>query len=336
VVKRFRSLVVSEAAAGMRLDRFLAKRFTDHSRTELARGIREGLVRDEGERPLRASYTVRAEQRLRLYLPGIAPSTEPPPFPPILWENEDLAVIDKPAGMMTHPAGSAFTWAAVSLAKELWPEADLVHRIDKDTSGVLVISKRPEANRFLKAAFKEDRVTKVYEALCKGNIPWEFQSLRGAIGPAEGPIRIQMAVRPEGQSARTDVRVNERRTYANGTSLTRVACTLFTGRTHQIRVHLADAGFPLVGDRMYGVPPEVFLHAWEHGVNASTIEGAGAPRQALHAAFLRLPLLGGGEIEVTAPFPADMARWWEDAACLPMDGWEPGREQAEEGEGSPE
>ncbi len=318
---RYRLLEVPEIAAGMRLDRFLARWFTDHSRSALAKGIRLDQVRDDTGKPLRASHTIRTGQRLLLFIPGIAPDSEPPPFPPILFEDDDLAVIDKPAGLMTHPAGNTFTWAVIGLAKELWPDADLVHRIDRDTSGVLVLSKNSKANRFLKAAFKEDRVHKEYDALCRGIIPWEFQSLQGRIGPADGPIRIQMAVRSDGQHARTDVRVSEHRTYGNGVSLTRVRCTLFTGRTHQIRVHLDHAGFPLIGDRMYGVPTDVFLHAWEHGVDESVIQAAGAPRHALHAAQISLPLPSGGNHTVDAPFPEDLSRWWDDANVLPLDGW---------------
>jgi 23S rRNA pseudouridine1911/1915/1917 synthase len=310
----FRALEVPDKGAGMRLDRFLSRWFADYSRSALARGIKAGLVTDEEGKPLRASQTVRTGDRLRIWIPGLAPGTEAPPFPPILFEDDRLVVIDKPAGLLTHPAGNEFAWAVISLAKERWPEADLVHRIDKDTSGILVISKDPETNRLLKAAFHDDRVDKEYEALCRGTIPWEEAVLEGPIGPADGPIRIQMAVRPDGQEAHTTVRVLGR----NGV-MTRVRCRIRTGRTHQIRVHLAHAGFSLVGDRLYGVPPEVFLHAWEQGADDSTIEAAGAPRQALHAAKVTLPHPDGRTLVVECPFPEDLERWWRDPSVLPFD-----------------
>ncbi len=311
---RYRALEVPEPADGMRLDRFLARRFSDRSRTWFARGIREGLVRDEQDEPLRGSTRLRAGAILRLYLPGLAPSTPPPPMPTVLYEDERVAVVDKPAGLLAHPTGTRFAWSVIGVARDRWPDVHLVHRLDRDTSGAMLLAKDDDANRFLKAQMKAGALGKVYEALARGRIGWSRQRLEGPIGPAGGVIRIQMAVREDGLSARTDVEVLER-----CPTMTRVRCILHTGRTHQIRVHLHHAGHALVGDRMYGVPPEVFLRTLEHGADRVVIAAAGAPRHALHASTVRFPHPDGGEREVTAPWPSELARWWDEPGVLPHD-----------------
>lgn len=305
---------VPERAGGMRLDRFLARRFADRSRSAFAAWIKEGLVLSEAGKPLRASSAVRGGERLQIAIPGIAPDSPAPPLPDVLHEDDRLVVVDKPAGMLVHPTGTRFAWAVIGLARERWPGADVVHRLDRDTSGVLVLSKDAEANVFLKKAFKTRDVSKSYEAILRGVLTHEVYDVRAPIGAAEGPIRIQMATRPDGMAAHTEIEVLEAKP-----ELTRVRCRLHTGRTHQIRVHCAHIGQGILGDRMYGVPPEVFLRAWEHGVDEEVIRAAGAPRQALHAAAITLPHPDGGQVEVSAPWPADMTRWWSDPSCLPLD-----------------
>ncbi|MFT4621465.1 MAG: 23S rRNA pseudouridine1911/1915/1917 synthase [Myxococcota bacterium] len=300
----------------MRLDRFLSRRFADRSRTWFARGIRDGQVRDAADRPLRSSTRVRAGDWLRLYLPGIAPDGPPPPHPAVLHEDARVIVIDKPAGLLAHPAGTDFTWSVIGLAKERWAgeTIDLVHRLDRDTSGVLVLTRDAEANRVLKAALKAGEVHKEYEALARGSVEWDTRSLTGPIGSAGGVIRIQMAVCDDGLAARTDVTVLGRQP-----SMTHVRCVLHTGRTHQIRVHMHHAGHSLVGDRMYGVAPEVFLRTLDHGPDAQVVEAAGAPRHALHAARIRFRHPDGHTVQVEAPTPADMGRWWQHPVVLPHD-----------------
>lgn len=305
----FRAVTVPLSGDGMRLDRFLAGFFVDRSRSWLTRGIRDRQVRDHADRPLKSSHRVRAGDVLRLYLPEIAPSEAPPPFPPVLHEDDRVIAVDKPAGLLAHPAGSTFVWALITLAKKRWPDdrIDLVHRLDRDTSGVIFLTRDIEANRQLKLALKEGACRKEYVALCKGHPPWEHQHLTGPIGYRGEVIRIQMAVRDDGLPAHTEVEV-----VGRGARLTQVRCRLHTGRTHQIRVHLAHAGLPLLGDRMYGVPPDVFLDTLDHGVTEATVAATGAPRQALHARRTTIPHPDGGELVVEAPLPDDMARWWAD------------------------
>jgi 23S rRNA pseudouridine1911/1915/1917 synthase len=210
----------------------------------------------------------------------------------------------------------------VGLARSRWPDpahVDLAHRLDRDTSGCLVLTKDVAANAFLKAAFKHGEADKEYAAFVRGHLDWDHLIVDAPIAEANGPIRIQRAVREDGLPARTEVWVVDR-TTTPGPPMTRVRIRLYTGRTHQIRVHLAHVAGGLVGDRMYGVPAEVFLNYWEQGdIDDAGIEAAGAPRHALHAARVAFPHPDGGTIEVTAPLAADMVRWWADPTVLPFD-----------------
>ncbi len=306
---RCRLLNVPVRAAGTRLDDFLERRFRDLPAPLLRKGIRAGQVRCRG-RVLRPSALVQAEDPLEIFIPALAPTCDPPPLPPVLHEAEGLVVVDKPAGMLCHPSGSAFTWALIGLARERWPEVELVHRLDRDTSGCLALTTDPALNRILKQALARGEVHKSYIALCRGEIPWDRRMLDGPIGEDEGRIRIKMRVREDGRPARTEVEVLER---ARG--LSKVRCTLLTGRKHQIRVHLTDAGHPLLGDRMYGVAPEIFLHSLKHGADERVVSATGARRQALHAASLTLPH-PSGPMQVASALPAELARWWADGSGL--------------------
>lgn len=300
-----RIITVPARGAGARLDRLLAAWFPIRSRSAIARAIRAGLVTLPSGDRLRPSHPVRAGQVIHIWIPGIAPTEPPPAFPPILLDDDRVLAVHKPAGMMVHPAGATFVWSLIGLARARYPDCavDVVHRLDRDTSGVIVLSKDPQANQHLKAAFHDGQVHKSYLAICRGHIPWNRATLSGPIGPAGGPIRLQMAVRTGGLPALTEVEVLARSTQ--GPPKTQVRCRIHTGRTHQIRVHLHHAGHALVGDRLYGVPPSVFLHSLEHGVDQTTIAQTGGPRQALHAHQLRVEHPTGGVCDLTAPLPAD-------------------------------
>lgn len=306
----YRVVEVPGAAAGMRLDRFLSGFFVDRSRSWMVRGIRDGLVKDPSGRALKGSSRVRHGDRLHLFLPGIAPTEPPPPFPEILHEDDRVVAVAKPAGLLVHPSGTRFAWALISMAKLRWPEhrVDLVHRLDRDTSGVIFLTKEREANVFLKEAIARGDCQKEYLALAKGQVPWDRKDVRAPIGFRGEIIRIQMGVRDDGLPAHTTFTVQERRP-----TLSLVRCELHTGRTHQIRVHLNHVGHPILGDRLYGVPEHVFLDTLDHGVTAATVAATGAPRHALHARRTVVPHPDGGELEVMAPLPPDMAAWWAAA-----------------------
>lgn len=302
---RCRLLLVPARSDGTRLAAFLAARFRDVDPPVLEAGVHDGQVRRDGI-VMDADTTVHTGDTLEIFFPPLAPTTDPPPLPAVLHEADGLVVLDKPAGMLCHPSGSKFTWALIGLARRRWPTVELVHRLDRDTSGCLALTTDPDLNRTLKRALVQGQVQKSYIALCKGEIPWDRRTLEGPIGPDEGRIRIKMRVREDGRRARTDVEVLDR-----SQGLTQVRCTLHTGRKHQIRLHLADAGHPLLGDRMYGVPPEVFLRSLEHGADAEVIAATGAARQALHAASLTLPH-PKGPVHVVSPAPPEFQRWWRN------------------------
>jgi len=218
--------------------------------------MRSGRVTIEG-RPARPSYTVRGGERIQIDLPSPSPSSiEPEPLPiAILYEDADLLVIDKAAGMSVHPGagrrGGTLVNALLHHCTDLSgiggiERPGIVHRLDKDTSGVLVVAKNDVAHRALAGQFKARTVEKTYEALVWGRP-------RRPSGVVEGPIgrhpsaRVRMAVRPDGRAARTFYRVD-----ASYGPISLLEVHPETGRTHQIRVHLSFIGHPVVGDRLYG------------------------------------------------------------------------------------
>jgi 23S rRNA pseudouridine1911/1915/1917 synthase len=221
-----------------------------------------------------------------------------------VFRDRSLLVIDKPAGLVVHPgAGNArHTLQNALLALDpnlaLVPRAGLVHRLDKDTSGLLLVARTPEAHTALIAALAARAIGREYLAVCTG--------VMTAGGTVDAPIgrhrsqRTRMAVRADGRPAVTHYRV-VRRFRAH----TLVRVTLETGRTHQIRVHLAHIGFPLVGDPLYGGRRRIPAGC----TPALAAALRGFPRQALHAARLALSHpLTGRELQWEAPLPQDMQR----------------------------
>jgi 23S rRNA pseudouridine1911/1915/1917 synthase len=296
---------VTESGAGMRLDLWLSKRFSCLSRTAAARHVRQGEIESEW-RPLKGSLRMREGEPIRVYVPGLAPDGDPPPLPEVLFEDPRVLVFNKPPGMLAHPAGDRFTWALIGLAKDARPDhhMDLVHRLDRDTSGVLVLTKDGAANALLKATFKNRSVElrKEYLAIVHGEVPWDERETVAPVGDlSTSEVRLRRGVVPDGLPARTTFTVLKR---MDGRTLVR--CLLHTGRTHQIRVHLEHEGHGIVGDRLYGQPDAVFLDWYENGVTPMVRSTVGFPRQCLHAWRLRLPHPDGGIVELEAPLPDDM------------------------------
>ncbi len=301
----FRDLRVGERAAGRRLDAYLADRFPDWSRTELARQIRAGSIRSE-DRPLKPSSRLRLGERILLQVAGLAPTEGPPPLPPVLYEDDRLLVLDKPPGLLCHPAGDRWAWAVIGLARRAYPKAaiDLTHRLDRDTSGVLVLTKDMQTNAFMKQVIHDRRVHKRYLALVRGHPSWETLDIQAPIDTALGSeIRLKQGVVPDGRPARTTAR---RLALVEHADLALVELILHTGRTHQIRVHMEHVGHPLLGDRIYGQPEEIFLHSLAHGEDARVRAAVGFPRQALHCAAMSFPHPDRGSLTVTAPLAADL------------------------------
>jgi 23S rRNA pseudouridine1911/1915/1917 synthase len=290
--------------AGQRLDQALAALFPDYSRSRLQGWIRAGQVTVDG-RALRPRDKIDGGERVRLAATLEDESRDEPEAIAlnILYEDEHILVLDKPAGLVVHPgAGNAAGTLVNALLHHrpelrVLPRAGIVHRLDKDTSGVMVVAGTPIAHASLVRQLEERSVKREYEAVCVG-------VMTGG-GTVDAPIgrhpvdRVRMAVREGGREAVTHYRVVER-----FRGHTHVRCRLETGRTHQIRVHMAHVRYPLVGDPVYGgrlaVPP---------GASAALSEALrGFRRQALHAARLELVHPGHGEIvHFEAPVAADLA-----------------------------
>jgi 23S rRNA pseudouridine1911/1915/1917 synthase len=275
----------------LRLDRALALWQPEQSRSHLQQLIEEGGLRLDGEICRQPSRKLRLGQRLQLRLrpPDSLLAFVPEPMAlPIVYEDESLLVVDKPAGLVVHPAAGNWTGTLMNgllahhAAAAHLPRAGIVHRLDKDTSGLMVVGKTPEACTALIAQLAARSVRREYLALCHGR--WKAEtSIDAAIG-RDPRQRIRMAVVPEsrgGKAARTDVTP----LAANATA-SLLHCRLHTGRTHQIRVHCAQAGHALLGDTLYGGK-----------------QLPGLARQALHAA--RLSLLH--------PRSGDTLQWQADA-----------------------
>ncbi|MCB9779777.1 MAG: RluA family pseudouridine synthase [Alphaproteobacteria bacterium] len=327
----YRDLTIGDRAAGRRVDSYLSLRFPDWSRTWFATRIKAGLVVSE-ERALKPSSKLRLGEKVRIHIPGIAPTEAPPPLPPVLYEDDRVVVLDKPPGLLCHPAGGRWAYAVIGLLRRERPDdrIDLVHRLDRDTSGVLVLTKDLDANVFLKDEIQARRVHKIYQAVSRGRIPWDQQEIRAPIGDhPDSEVRLKQGVVPDGKKAWTTARVLARvgpaadaapPSHPDGHTL--VELTLHTGRTHQIRLHMDHVGFPLLGDRLYGQPDQVFIESLEKGPDDPFVRtSVGFPRQALHCASMSFNLPGGGSVTVHAPLAADLQAIVDGAAPRwPVDG----------------
>jgi 23S rRNA pseudouridine1911/1915/1917 synthase len=314
--------------APARLDKALAVLVPEEaalSRSRLARMIAEGAVSLEGQvvTDLKAKVSIGQVYNLRLD-PAVEIESLPEAIPlAVIWEDADLIVIDKPVGLVVHPAPGTPSGTLVNALLHHCGETlsgiggakrpGIVHRIDKDTSGLLVVAKSDRAHHGLARQFEDHSVTRRYLAVVHG-VPMasdpRLRGLRGVTAEAAGVIRIatnlarhrtdrqrQAVVWEEGRHAVTRVRVIE----AFGDQAALVECWLETGRTHQIRVHLAYAGHGLVGDQTYGGRRKVSPKA--PGAEAAN----GFPRQALHAATLGFDHPVTGErLEFTSALPGDM------------------------------
>lgn len=289
--------------AGLRLDQALARVLPQYSRARLQGWIEAGAVQVDG-RLLRGRDKVVGGEKVRIEAqiePDAQVAAEALPLD-IVFKDRALLVINKPPGMVVHPgagnSGQTLQNALLAFDPKLAvvPRAGIVHRLDKDTSGLLVVARTPEAHTALVAAIAERVVERHYIALCTG--------VMTAGGTVDEPIgrhrsqRTRMAVRSDGRPAVTHYRVLKR-----FRGHTMVRAELETGRTHQIRVHLAHIGLPLVGDPAYGGRRRLPAGAAPELVTA--LEGF--KRQALHAARLKLEHpVTGKEVEWEAPLPADM------------------------------
>ncbi|MGE5385872.1 MAG: 23S rRNA pseudouridine(1911/1915/1917) synthase RluD [Betaproteobacteria bacterium] len=287
-------LTVPNEVGGRRLDQVLAELLPEHSRNRLQTWVKAGRVRVDGQVKDESKFKLSGGEEL---IVDAAPdehegSGKPEDIPlNIVFEDDVLLVIDKPAGLVVHPGSG--NWSGTMMNALLHhaprlaavPRAGIVHRLDKDTSGLLVVAKTPEAQTDLVRQLQARTVRRQYVAIAIGRIEQN--------GKVEAPIgrhpvqRVKMAVTRSGKPAVTRYRVLE-----NFAACTMLECSLETGRTHQIRVHMASLGHPLLGDPVYG---RATPHLPPFG------------RQALHAA--RLGLIHPGSVEPMhwkSPLPADL------------------------------
>jgi len=304
---------VPGSAAGQRLDRWLTEQFQDSSRSAVQRWIADGLVQVNGERPAKAGMALEAAARVEVVqLPPQDTTLQPQEIPlDIIYEDNDLLVVDKQAGLVVHPGPGHATGTLANAVLHHCPDLagiggerrpGIVHRLDKGTSGLIVVAKNDAAMRFLQEQFAARTVRKEYVALLEGRI----EPPRGRIDAPVGrhPIeRQRMAVLPagggagwSGRAAVTDyesLRVYDTRMGGQTVRFSLVRAILLTGRTHQIRVHFAWRRNPVVGDTMYGF----------------TRARLALERPFLHACKLGIVLPGTEEQRIfEAPLPADLRR----------------------------
>ena len=295
---------LDETYLGQRIDQVAATIWSDFSREKLKQWLKEGHLLVNGN-SVKPKYKCEGFELLTLEVELEAQTRSLPEDIPldIVYEDEDIIVVNKPVGMVVHPGAGNSSGTLVNALLHHYPKsaeltrAGLVHRIDKDTSGLLVVAKNLEAQFSLSKQLAKKTVYRVYDLIVYGNVI--------AGGTVDEPIkrhpvdRVKMAVLPGGKDAVTHYNVKERFQH-----FTRIQARLETGRTHQIRVHFSYIGFGLVGDPVY--MPRVRVPAGATELLDETLRGF--RRQALHAAELGLKHpRTGDEMLFKAPWPADLA-----------------------------
>ena len=295
---------VTEETAGDRIDKFLAEQYEDLSRSFLQKLLKSGEVMVNG-RPVKASYKAAEGDTISFEVPeAVEPEIVPEDIPlDILYEDHDVILVNKPKGMVVHPAAGHYTGTLVNALMYHCKEdlsgingvlrPGIVHRIDMDTTGVIIACKNDLAHNSIAAQLKEHSITRRYQAIVHG-------VLKDDEGVIDAPIArlgagAKRAVRPDGRRAVTHYRVEQ---AAEGRALIRLR--LETGRTHQIRVHLAHIGCPICGDYLYGRElPEL------------------KDRFALHSARLRcVQPVTGETVEVVEPLPETLKALLTSSVCL--------------------
>ena len=298
--------LVENECHGFRLDRFLQKKMRRLSRSRIQRVIAGDC--DVDGRPARSSLRVQAGQRVSFRRPA-PPEPVVPRHLTLRHADPDFYVFDKPAGLPIHPTARYHYSTLTAVLRERFPDEPLrvAHRLDRETSGLLLVARTAAAESALKKAFARRLIKKRYLAIVHGTLQIPADAplvLDQPIGPAGTVVRVRMAVRPldeAGLTARTEVT-----TLQTAGPYTLVECRPHTGRQHQIRVHLWAAGYPIVGDKLY--PDEELFLTWaEHG-DAAMQERLPLLRHALHASGLVFPHpITGEPVEVVSPLPDDLA-----------------------------
>jgi 23S rRNA pseudouridine1911/1915/1917 synthase len=312
-----RTVTAHEADAGERIDRLLSRRFDDVSRARIQRLILSGSVQVDGRTIVEPSFRVKPATEIRIVLPE---PTDPSPRPEairldVIYEDSHLIVIDKPAGLVVHPAPGHRTGTLVNaLIAHCGASLSgiggvrrpgIVHRLDKDTSGLLVVAKTDEAHKGLSERFaahgEDGGLERVYQAVIWGKPPRREGVISAPLGRSSAN-RQKMTVRASGRRAITHYRVVK--TFDLPGKPTVIECRLETGRTHQIRVHLTHLGHPLLGDQLYGKGFLSSARRLPAGPKAA-LDNLG--RQALHAGHLAFAHpITGQFLTFDSPPPPDL------------------------------
>jgi 23S rRNA pseudouridine1911/1915/1917 synthase len=307
---------------GMRLDVFLVSQFRRTSRTR-AQMIIKASAYDASGKPMRANDRVVAEQRICLWR-AAWDETPVPRKIDVVYEDEHLLAVDKPAGLPVHPTARYYENTLIKiLERERGDDfLTLVHRIDRETSGVLLLAKDAESDRSMKKQLEErEGVEKEYLALTWG-VPDPGDGARAfryersvELDPeSKTGVKMRLGRTDDALYAATRFAVEEVRTRAAKT-YARVRCDLETGRQHQIRLHLAALGTPIVGDKLYGADEMIFARGADGKLTEEDHELLELPRHALHAARLSFAHpMTGARITLTAPLPEDLQAFWDDLA----------------------
>mgnify|MGYP001405870268 CR=1 FL=1 len=313
---RHGAIRIEDPAVSERLDRYLARRFTYRSRTRWSGIIEAGRILVNGLR-CRPSRIVRFGDRLD-YVPLREPEPAVEARVPILFEDEAMLAVDKPANLPVHPSGRYFRNTLLCLLLERRgetldePGIRIVHRLDRETSGVVVFGKSRADTAALARQFEEGRVRKEYLVLVHGEPPEDRIVVDAPLGRArESRVRKAVAVVPEGEGRRART---EFETLARGGGHALLAARPRTGRLHQIRVHARHAGYPVVGDKLYGLDERYFLKlAAGEEYSAEDRARLRLERQGLHAWRLRVAHPRTQEpCELTAPMPAALRRFCDE------------------------
>ena len=317
-------LTVQATDAGARIDRLLGRVLAPRfSRSFLTALVEQGSILVD-ERPVKASFRVNPGMRIEGEL-GVAADSLPQPEAmalDVLHEDEALIVVNKPVGLIIHPGTGSRHGTLVNGLLARFPElaavgrADrpgIVHRLDRDTSGVMLVARTNDAARSLVNQFKCKTVHKQYTAVVWGVLPFDSDWIDLPLGPDPKKPALRAVRREGGQSASTFYKVEQRLP-----AMTVVTAEPRTGRTHQIRVHLEHIGFPIVGDQSYGRSAQVQYRRWVERRAADGLRVPSLARHALHArAITASHPLTGETVRFEAPLPADMTELIEIASGAP-------------------
>lgn len=289
---------ISATDNGERIDKYLSEKFSEYSRSYIKGLIDDGRVSVSGK-TVKSSFKVFNGAAITVNIPPLKEVEIIPENIPldILYEDEDVILINKPKRMVVHPAAGHYTGTLVNalmyhckenlsgINGELRP--GIVHRIDMDTTGVIIVCKNDVSHRLIAEQLKEHSIKRKYQAIVYGAFKMDEGTIEGPIGRSKTD-RKKMAIVPDGKAAITHYRVIKNYTSPNGNNFAHIECELETGRTHQIRVHMASIGHPLLGDEVYGAAKNPFK-----------LQG-----QALHAEMLGFVHPHTGEyMEFHAPLP---------------------------------